>query len=178
VKLKPVLRISVAVLSLAALGITLSAAEEQRRPAVNSSVTPSLLNVALNSSDGFEPQEPWGPTFAIKGGDQHAARSLFNGDISVELYESKDELIKLVKQPYDEFVYVVRGEAVLTPQGGKSMRFKVGDFFIVPKGFTGTWETLHDYRELIVIETTSVARAEKYYFKGLPDPERGVGRKQ
>lgn len=53
----------------------------------------------------------------------------------------------------EEFVYVVNGTATLTPTGGEPHIFYTGDFFVVPEGFTGTWESTgnHLYRELIAI---------------------------
>ena len=95
---------------------------------------------------------------------------VYDSDLDVGLYESKDEKVRLEKQPYDEFVYVVRGEAILTPDGHETQHYLAGDFFLVPKGYTGTWETKNDYRELVVVEAASSARAEKYWLKGLPDP--------
>ena len=53
----------------------------------------------------------------------------------------------------DEFVYVINGQATLTTQDGIAQTFYSGDFFVVPEGFAGTWETdgNHLYRELIVL---------------------------
>ncbi len=53
----------------------------------------------------------------------------------------------------EEFVYVVNGTATLTPTGGETQVFYSGDFFVVPEGFIGTWESTgnHLYRELIAI---------------------------
>ena len=138
---------------------------------LNSVAVPMRLTPALKSEKGFEAVEPWTAAFALRGGDRHAERELFSGAVHILMYESEDELIKLVKQPYDEFVYVIRGEAILTPEGHASQRFAPGDFFVVPKGFTGKWETRRHYRELVVIETKSDERANQYYFKGIPDPK-------
>jgi uncharacterized cupin superfamily protein len=47
---------------------------------------------------------------------------------------------------------VLNGQAILSVEGGISQTFKAGDSFIVPKGFTGTWEMKDNFRELIIIE--------------------------
>lgn len=52
---------------------------------------------------------------------------------------------------YDEFVLVLNGKLVLTEQDGTTHEFHPGDAFVVPKGYTGTWEQHGDYRELAVI---------------------------
>jgi uncharacterized cupin superfamily protein len=143
--------------------------------ATDTDPAPLSLTEALKASEGFVPMEPWPPGFALRGGNEHATRELYQGDLSVQLYESKDELVKLVHQPYDEFVYVIRGEAVLTPEGRAPRVFAPGEFFLVPKGFTGTWESRHDFRELIVIERKSLERAYEYYFRSLPEPEAADG---
>jgi uncharacterized cupin superfamily protein len=53
----------------------------------------------------------------------------------------------------DEFVYVINGQATLTADDGEAQTFKTGDFFMVPKGFSGEWHSQGNkyYQELIVI---------------------------
>ncbi len=55
--------------------------------------------------------------------------------------------------PVDEFVYVVNGQATLTTDDGVSQTSHTGDFFMVPKGFTGEWHSQGNryFQELIVI---------------------------
>jgi uncharacterized cupin superfamily protein len=73
-------------------------------------------------------------------------------------------MLEFSDQPYDEFVYVLQGSCVLTAKGGQPRTFEVGDFFIVPKGFTGTWEVRGNYRELIVIETKTYTETMEKWF--------------
>lgn len=47
---------------------------------------------------------------------------------------------------------MLSGKLILTAADGESQEFVAGDTFVVPKGFTGTWQMLGNYRELIVIE--------------------------
>jgi uncharacterized cupin superfamily protein len=53
----------------------------------------------------------------------------------------------------DEFVYVINGQATLTTDDGVSQTFRTGDFFMVPKGFSGEWHSQGNlyYQELIVV---------------------------
>jgi uncharacterized cupin superfamily protein len=55
---------------------------------------------------------------------------------------------------YDEFVLVLNGKLVLTEPDGTTHEFTPGDAFVVPKGYTGTWEQFGSYRELAVIAKT------------------------
>ncbi len=88
--------------------------------------------------------------------------SLFRGEeLSVSVFESVpvtsdnnsvSSKSRVSNYPYDQFVVVLSGKSILTDETGTSQVFSVGDFFIVPKGFSGTWEEFGAYRELIVIE--------------------------
>jgi uncharacterized cupin superfamily protein len=53
----------------------------------------------------------------------------------------------------DELVYVINGQATLTTTDGVQQTFKTGDFFMVPKGFSGEWHSQGNkyFQELIVI---------------------------
>jgi uncharacterized protein len=53
---------------------------------------------------------------------------------------------------YDEweFCHIISGSAVLA-SGRKKWRVKKGDAFIIPPGFTGTWETVRKLRKHYVI---------------------------
>jgi uncharacterized cupin superfamily protein len=39
-----------------------------------------------------------------------------------------------------EFVHMIEGEIVITPDGGKPATVKAGDAFVVEKDFVGTWK--------------------------------------
>lgn len=39
-----------------------------------------------------------------------------------------------------EFVHMIEGEIVITPDGGTPVTVKAGDAFVVEKDFVGTWE--------------------------------------
>ena len=53
----------------------------------------------------------------------------------------------------DELVYIINGQATLTGNDGVSQTFHTGDFFMVPKGFSGEWHSQGNryYQELIVV---------------------------
>jgi len=74
-------------------------------------------------------------------------------ELTVAIVAGAAAKTEFTKAAPEEFVYVVNGSATLTPLGGKPQTFYAGDFFIVPEGFQGTWETRghHLYRELIAV---------------------------
>ena len=130
----------------------LSIANEETKIAVKS---PIRLNADMISGIGLE-SVPW-PDETRLAKWSH----LFTGkELSVSVFESRSKHIDetanaskaLVKDyPYDQFVIVLSGKSVLTDEAGNAQSFSAGDFFVVPKGFTGTWEEYGVYRELIVI---------------------------
>ncbi len=59
-----------------------------------------------------------------------------------------------VNVTYDEweFCHIISGEVVLKAEGlKKGHRFKKGDAFIIPAGYSGTWETVKKVRKHYVI---------------------------
>lgn len=51
----------------------------------------------------------------------------------------------------EEFCAILAGKAILTDADGEAQAFTVGDAFIIPKGFKGTWETIEPLRKWYVI---------------------------
>ena len=51
----------------------------------------------------------------------------------------------------EEFCAILAGRATLTGADGEAQSFKTGDAFIIPNGFTGTWETIETVRKWYVI---------------------------
>jgi len=58
--------------------------------------------------------------------------------------------------PFDEFIYMYNGEAIVKPVQGSAQIFYAGDYFFAPKGFKGEWEVKGNHQihyELSVITT-------------------------
>lgn len=87
--------------------------------------------------------------------------TLFAGEeLAVSIFESTPLAVtdgpaasrnRVRNYPYDQFVIVLSGKAILTDSEGLSQTFVAGDSFVVPMGFSGTWEDHGVYRELIVV---------------------------
>lgn len=90
----------------------------------------------------------------VEGELEFTLARLFAGeDLQVVVVESTPARTDHRNRPleYDEFVLVLNGRLVLTEQNGREQAFTPGQAFVVPKGYTGTWEQQGTYRELALI---------------------------
>ncbi len=96
---------------------------------------------------------PWPDELVLSGTNKHWQKILHEGEFVVVLYESEAAVIDVnYPFPYDEYVLVLEGEVILTSTAGERQRYGVGESFVVPKGWTGTWDMPVKYREKIVVE--------------------------
>ena len=75
------------------------------------------------------------------------------GKITVSIYESEPDKVRIDDMPFDEFVQILEGRLILTTDDGKSYEFKAGDSLMVPQRFKGYWDMPEKYRELIIVNT-------------------------
>ena len=75
------------------------------------------------------------------------------GNIMVSVYEAGPGKVRIEGSVYDEFITILEGRLILTPDVGGEYEYKAGDSLIVPKGYRGGWEMPVPYRELIVVDT-------------------------
>lgn len=54
--------------------------------------------------------------------------------------------------PYDEFCILLSGRVVITPQGGAAQEYAQGDAFVIPRGFTGTWDIKETVRKYYAVQ--------------------------
>jgi uncharacterized cupin superfamily protein len=96
---------------------------------------------------------PWPDELVLSGTNKHWQKILHTGEFVVVVYESEAAVIDVSYPfPYDEYVLVLEGEVILTSSSGESQRYGLGESFVVPKGWTGTWDMPVTYREQIVVE--------------------------
>ena len=96
---------------------------------------------------------PWPDELVLSGTNKHWQKILHQGEFVVVVYESEAAVIDVSYPfPYDEYVLVLEGEVILTSTSGERQRYDVGESFLVPKGWTGTWDMPVKYREKIVVE--------------------------
>jgi len=56
-----------------------------------------------------------------------------------------------VRYTEHEFCHLAQGAVVVTSEEGERWEFWAGDSFVIPAGFTGTWEVVEDCRKLYAI---------------------------
>lgn len=112
---------------------------------------------------GLVEYEPFPAEIVLEGRSKHRSHVLFMGDeIVAEVYEAEPAKLAVSDPfPYDEFVYILSGKLILTDRRGKVQEYAAGEYLVVPKGFTGTWHMLGNYRELVVIEKRAYRRVEE-----------------
>ena len=126
-----------------------------------------MIDVLPLDKDAFRTTElesipPWPDGTVLSGANKHWQKVVHKGDFVVALYESMPALID-VSYPfgYDEFVTVLEGKVILTSLSGEKQTYAVGDSFLVPKGWQGTWDMPVKFREMIIIETKAWMAGEE-----------------
>ena len=56
-----------------------------------------------------------------------------------------------VRYSEHEFCHITQGRVRIASSSGEQWEFAVGDSFVVPAGFAGTWEVIEDCRKLYAI---------------------------
>jgi len=56
-----------------------------------------------------------------------------------------------VRYSEHEFCHLLAGRVVITSDAGERFEFKAGESFVVPAGFSGTWEVVEECRKLYAI---------------------------
>lgn len=167
------MRFSILFLTLAAVVSTLSlnacrsfpdgTAKEKTQPMDQSRIVPiAVENSYLEGKDLVEddPSDYDDYTKSVDGEKREptsrSSSHIFHSDkIHVSVIEAGPDKVRIDGLPYDEFVQILEGRLILTPDGGdESYEYKTGDSFVVPKGYTGTWHMPEKYRELVVIDTS------------------------
>ena len=126
-----------------------------------------VIDILPLDKDAFRTTElesipPWPDGTVLSGANQHWQKVVHKGDFVVALYESMPALINVSYPfPYDEFVTVLEGRVILTSLSGEKQTYEVGDSFLVPKGWQGTWDMPVKFREMIIIETKAWVASEE-----------------
>jgi uncharacterized cupin superfamily protein len=108
------------------------------------------------------PGEPFiAPEDVLEGRHRPRGEVLYRGkELIMEIYEDDPATFAITDPfPFDEYVLVLSGKLILTDAGGQVHEFVAGDSLVIPKGFTGTWKMLGNYRELVAIGRTAYEKA-------------------
>ncbi len=114
---------------------------------------PFPLDKAKLAGTGLEDLPPLPEEIRLNGVQNNSESLLFDGEFIAFVWRGDDGTLLMDNHPFDQFVQVLNGVAILTEKDGSPQEFNIGDSFIVPKGFTGAWEIRDEYRELIIFES-------------------------
>jgi len=138
-----------------------SAKEEVK---VQTAPSPVRMNPDKLAGVDLSVGEPFlAPENLLEGSHRPRGDFLYSGkELIVEVFED-DPGTHAIADPFpvDEFVMVLSGKLILTNADGHVQAFVAGDSLMVPKGFTGTWQMLGNYRELIVVDRESYENASE-----------------
>ena len=73
--------------------------------------------------------------------------AFYTGKIFVAVYEAGPGRVYIDGALYDEFVHILEGRLILTPDGGDAVEFKQGQSLVVPQGYKGYWYMPEKYRK-------------------------------
>ena len=140
------------------LGVTLAlsspAIGEDPTVGAKAAPIPVRMNPDKLAGVGLSVEAPFIPPEAVLEGS-HRPRGdiLYRGEeLVMEIYEDDPATFAIADPfPFDEYVLVLSGKLILTDAGGQVHEFVAGDSLVIPKGFTGTWKMLGNYRELVAI---------------------------
>ena len=107
----------------------------------------------LTQGDMSEFEDGEGITQGEDGSAGFSTHMFHTGKIMVSVYEAEPGMVHIDGSLYDEFVQILEGRLILTPDSGGEFEFKTGESLVVPKGYKGGWHMPEKYRELIVIDT-------------------------
>jgi uncharacterized cupin superfamily protein len=114
---------------------------------------PVALSKDVLAGKGLIDFDPWPKAMQIKPIKSHRSISWFVGEtLTSIIYEADDGLLTFTDLPYEEHVRILHGRAILTSVDGHRQIFDPGDDFIVPKGWSGTWQLSGQYREIATFD--------------------------
>lgn len=83
----------------------------------------------------FVPYEPDTGDLFARGDETYYSE---DGSFGVGIWESKAGSQTYSELPYDELMFVLEGQIVMTDEAGNSQSFGPGEGLILPKGYSGT----------------------------------------
>ncbi len=91
----------------------------------------------------------------LSGNPQETFLNLYDdrgGRFACGVWQCTPGVVAMADWPYDELCVLLAGRVVITPQGGTPAEYRQGDAFVIPKGFTGTWDIRETIRKHYAIQ--------------------------
>ncbi len=125
-------------------------------------VAPILLNKAVLSGIGLQKID-----LKNEPEKDFYQKNLYRGpELSVYVVSTANWTNEMKDFPFDEYVYMLHGEAVIQPEHGPAEIFQSHEHFFAPKGYNGTWQIRggnHLHYELSVIATQRAEASDQTY---------------
>lgn len=109
-----------------------------------------IVDIRIGDGEAVVPE--WGPGDASSDWQEtewrafgHDEQNPFGG-----AWEGRSGTLRLASYPYDEVCVMLSGSVALVDQSGARRVFRAGDAFFVPRGFSGSWETLEPSSKIFV----------------------------
>jgi uncharacterized cupin superfamily protein len=137
--------------------LSVPAAADENKPIKALKMDPAkLAGIGLAAGEPF-----FGAEDVLEGSHKPRGEVLHYGEeLVLEVYEDDEATIRVTEPfEYDEYVWILSGKLVLTDSEGEVQEFVAGESLVVPKGFTGIWQMVGNYREFIVIQRSSYEAA-------------------
>lgn len=69
---------------------------------------------------------------------------------AVEVCEMEPVKLKILYWPETEVIHLIRGQVTITESTGAVRQYSAGDIFVLPEGFTGTWNQPERISKVVV----------------------------
>ncbi|MBW2716840.1 MAG: DUF861 domain-containing protein [Deltaproteobacteria bacterium] len=151
-----------AVMLGAVLALSSPAIGEDPTAGAKAAPIPVRMNPDKLAGVDLQAGEPFmAPEAILEGSHRPRGAVLYQGkELIMEIYQDDPATFAITEPfPFDEYVLVLSGKLILTDAGGQVHEYVAGDSLVVPKGFTGTWKMLGNYRELVAIGTEAYENA-------------------
>lgn len=115
----------------------------------------ALVDFATGPSELQKSQPP--ANRLLEGAPQQVTRNLFSdpsGQFLAGVWESTPGKWQVCYTEH-EFCHITRGVVRLEDNAGHCWRFEAGQSFVIPAGFTGTWQTVETVTKVYAVFETA-----------------------
>lgn len=115
----------------------------------------TLTFVRIGPAPGSSPDlAPWpwnaNDVLLTDGMMPRGSKSYEGRGLTLGTWECNSGAVEIRGHAVDEACFVVRGSVTLIDCNGRSEIFGVGDGFLLPRGFRGTWSQSDDFEKMFV----------------------------
>ena len=142
---------SLVIFSTSAVFTQHALAEEYSKP-----ILPITIHKHFLEGQGLvvtDPETESDEGISTEGTINSSSHLFFEGKISAYVFDVDPGKVRIDGLPYDEYIHILEGRLILTPDDGEEVEYKKGDSLILPEGYTGYWYMPEKYREFVIINT-------------------------